>query len=51
MGNLKIVVSTVKENIETLTLKKDNLTLGYLFKVYSNPHLNLISPPPEQNIL
>jgi len=46
--NLKIVVSTVKENTETLTLKEDNLTLGYLFKVYSNPHLNLISPPPEQ---
>ena len=24
---------------------------GYSFKKYSKPHLNLISPPPEQHIL
>lgn len=24
--------------------------LGYYFKNYPKPHLNLISPPPEQNI-
>jgi len=27
-----------------------NEYLGYYFKNYPKPHLNIISPPPEQNI-
>jgi len=30
---------------------KDLQGFGYQFKNYSKPHLNLISPPPDQNIL
>ncbi len=29
---------------------RDNL-IGYKFKTYPKPHLNLISPPPEGHIL
>jgi len=36
------------ENLLTLDSKEN---LGYYFKNYPKPHLNLISPPPEQNIL
>ncbi len=31
--------------------KKTNNNLGYYFKNYPKPHLNLISPPPESHIL
>ena len=31
--------------------KKTKNNLGYYFKNYPKPHLNLIIPPPEQNIL
>jgi hypothetical protein len=26
-------------------------SIAYFFKAYPKPHLNLISPPPEQNLL
>ena len=32
-------------------LNETNNSLGYYFKNYPKPHLNLISPPPEVNIL
>ena len=35
------------ENLITLDTKENS---GYYFKNYPKPHLNLISPPPEQNI-
>ncbi|MFD2822638.1 hypothetical protein ACFS5M_03095 [Lacinutrix iliipiscaria] len=49
-------------NVETLFLNKKmnelglvftstENNLGYFFKNYPKPHLNLISPPPEQHIL
>ncbi len=33
-----------------VSLSNKNL-VNYFFKNYSNPHLNLLSPPPEYNIL
>ncbi|WP_298237668.1 hypothetical protein [uncultured Algibacter sp.] len=32
-------------------LNETNNSLGYYFKNYPKPHLNLISPPPELSIL
>jgi hypothetical protein len=34
-----------------VTLLKSENNLGYCFKNYPKPHLNLISPPPELHIL
>lgn len=34
-----------------ITILKSNKHLGFCFKTYPKPHLNLISPPPEVNIL
>ncbi len=33
------------------SLLKNENNLGYFFKNYTKPHLNLISPPPESHIL
>lgn len=37
--------------LESLFAQDSKENLGYYFKNYPKPHLNLISPPPEQNIL
>jgi len=38
-------------NLITVSTKDSKENLGYYFKNYPKPHLNLISPPPEQFIL
>ncbi|AUC82846.1 hypothetical protein [Lacinutrix sp. Bg11-31] len=45
--NLKLLFSNNEEELDYLSnvLKTNNL--GYFFKNYSKPHLNLISPPPD----
>ncbi|WP_104735220.1 hypothetical protein [Hanstruepera ponticola] len=39
------------KGIENLSFKDSKENLGYYFKNYPKPHLNLISPPPERIIL
>jgi len=45
--NLKVIF----EGYQSIELNLDNLKntqrLGYIFKAYPKPHLNLIFPPPE----
>ena len=48
--NFQIVTSDFKA-IEFVCTSKPIDPIGYKFKTYPKPHLNLISPPPEQNIL
>lgn len=48
---LKIAHMDELSDLEYLSASKTTDNLGYFFKTYSKPHLNLISPPPEQNIL
>ncbi|WP_034042603.1 hypothetical protein [Wocania ichthyoenteri] len=47
----KIAFSNEKANESDLALTFTENNLGYFFKNYPKPHLNLIFPPPEQNIL
>jgi len=47
----KIVFSNEKANESDLAFTSIENNLGYYFKNYPKPHLNLISPPPELNIL
>ena len=46
-NNLKIVYSENEEHIDSLSNSLKNNNLGYFFKNYSKPNLNLISPPPD----
>ncbi|WOD45130.1 hypothetical protein [Hwangdonia lutea] len=43
----KIVFSNEKANESDLAFTSSENNLGYYFKNYPKPHLNLISPPPE----
>ena len=45
-----IITKTISDIMGIKDLTNSNNT-SYFFKKYSKPHLNLISPPPEQNIL
>lgn len=46
--NLKLLFENYLENSEDLFVVKTNVHLiGYTFKTYPKPHLNLIFPPPE----
>ena len=49
--DIEILFSKLKTNESdfVIAISKDNL--GYYYKQYPKPHLNLISPPPEQHIL
>ncbi len=53
-GKVKKLISPfsllVNDTTTDLNLK-NNQGFCYWFKKYPKPHLNLISPPPEQNIL
>jgi len=50
--NIKLTFSDNDLNkIEYIFFTDINDSLGYYFKNYPKPHLNLISPPPENNIL
>ena len=50
--NLKLLFDNNLENSDVLFVIKKNVHLiGYTFKTYPKPHLNLISPPPEGYIL
>ncbi len=48
---LKIFPIKEHGDTEHLLTTNANDNLGYFFKKYPKPHLNLISPPPEQHIL
>ena len=45
--NIEVLLSEIKtyeRNIQTSDYQRN---LGYYCKKYSNPHLNLVSPPPD----
>ncbi len=53
-GKTKNLISpfSIQNNDITSNFELQNyLFFSYQFKNYSKPHLNLISPPPEQHIL
>jgi hypothetical protein len=45
--SFKLVFSGNEVDIDYLGDSLKNYNLGYFFKNYSKPHLNLISPPPD----
>lgn len=46
--NVKLLFdNTLEFSEELFTLKTNIHFIGYAFKSYPKPHLNLISPPPE----
>jgi len=46
--NLKLLYDNNFEQIEDLlAIKSNTLVIGYTFKTYPKPQLNLIVPPPE----
>ncbi len=49
--SLKLVVTNTKEDSECLIVNEDFSNLDYLFKSYTKPDLNLISPPPDYSLL
>lgn len=49
--NLEVVSSQDQEEINPFQSLLKFQNLGYQFKTYPKPHLNLVSPPPEFNIL
>lgn len=53
-GKVKNVVSPYylqPDGSSSYTELKKYQYIGYFFKTYPKPHLNLISPPPEINII
>lgn len=50
LEDLKLLFSESNTNLHSVFTKTNN-AFGYHFKKYTKPHLNLISPPPEHNIL
>lgn len=46
----EILFSNLKINESDLVFNSSENNLGYYYKKYVKPHLNLISPPPQQNI-
>jgi len=49
--DIEVLFSNLKANESDLVFAVSENNLGYYFKNYPKPHLNLISPPPEQHIL
>lgn len=49
--DIEILFSKLKTNDSDLVFALSENNLGYYFKNYPKPHLNLISPPPDYNIL
>jgi hypothetical protein len=49
--NFEIITSDFNTSELLFTSKVKVNAIGYNFKTYPKPHLNLISPPPEQYIL
>lgn len=46
--NLKLVLKDTKDDLDGFLLRTTSVRhIGYTFKTYPKPHLNLISPPPE----
>lgn len=51
-GNLKLLFENNLELSEDdLVIKTRGNLIGYTFKIYPKPHLNLISPPPDHFII
>ncbi len=49
--NFEVIVSDLNLTEFFCVTKVTSNTIGYEFKKYPKPHLNLISPPPEHHIL
>jgi len=49
--DLEVLFSEFNENEAYFVSNETENNLGYYFKNYPKPHLNLISPPPELHIL
>lgn len=49
--DLEVLFSEFNENEAYFVSNETEGNLRYYFKKYLKPHLNLISPPPEQHIL
>lgn len=46
--HVKLVFDNTKDDSDSsFLLRKLTHSIGYTFKTYPKPHLNLISPPPE----
>lgn len=45
--DIEVLFSKLKDNDSRLVFAVSENNLGYYFKNYPKPHLNLISPPPE----
>jgi len=43
----ELISSNCKNNSLSFSVSKNELLLGYRFKNYPKPHLNLVYPPPE----
>jgi hypothetical protein len=50
-NNLEVFFTSLLMSDLDFSSKENKNSLGYYFKNYSKPHLNLISPPPDLNIL
>ena len=48
--DIEILFSNLKANESNCVFMISENNLGYYFKKYAKPHLNFISPPPEQHI-
>mgnify|MGYP001148006798 CR=1 FL=1 len=48
--DIEILFSNLKTNESDLVFTSTENNLGYCYKNYAKPHLNLISPPPQQNV-
>lgn len=44
---LEVFVVDIASELEGINSDYNQLALGYKYKTYPKPHLNLISPPPE----
>lgn len=51
LKNLKVFVSSPFDNDNIILSSKKLHCLGYFHNNYPKPHLNLISPPPESQVL
>jgi len=49
--DIEVLFFKLKTNGSDLVFAFNENRLGYYFKNYPKPHLNLISPPPEHHIL
>jgi len=47
--DIEVLFSKVKTNESDLVYITTDNNLGYYYKKYPKPHLNLISPPPDYN--